>query len=113
MSYTYNMKIAVLDKSENIVTLNIQLWNEIKSHLCKLNTHIIEYNKQPISVDVMWHKLRMNHVSHYLCGDLFSKPSCEIDAVIFEHTVKTIQRIEEKYKHEYKIVFYISRIITR
>ena len=109
VKYTYNMKIAVLDKNENIITLNFALLNEIKSHLCKINTHVIEYK----SVEVKWDKFNMNHVTHYLCGDLYSNPSCTDDEIIFEHTTKTVKQIEQLYKNEYQIVFYLSRIMNR
>ena len=111
--YIYNMKIAVLDKSGNIITLNFALLNEIKKHLCKINTHVIESNNQPTSIEVKWDKFNMNHVAHYLCGDLYSKPSCTDDKIIFEHTYKTVKQIEQLYKNEYQIVFYLSRIMNR
>uniref|UniRef100_A0A6C0E3J3 Uncharacterized protein n=1 Tax=viral metagenome TaxID=1070528 RepID=A0A6C0E3J3_9ZZZZ len=111
--YIYNMKIAVLDKNGNIITLNFGLLNEIKSHLCKTNTHVIEINNKSNSIDVKWDKLKMNHVADYLCGDLYSKPSCMIDEIIFEHTMKTVKQIEQTYNNKYQIMFYISKIVTR
>lgn len=107
----YNMKIVVLDKNKDIITLQFELLNEIKSYFCKPNTHIIEYNNESISIDVKWDKYKMNYITNYLCGDLYSNPSCN-DELIFKHTTKTMQSIEHIYK-EYKIIFYISKIISR
>lgn len=109
IKYTYNMKIAVLNKNKDIVTLNFALLHEIKSHLCKVNTHVIEST----SIEVKWDKLKMNYVTDYLCGDLYSNPSCTDDNLIFEHTTKTVKQIEQLYKNEYQIVFCLSKIMSR
>ena len=107
------MKIAVLDTNKHLITLNFELLNEIKLYLCKINTHTIEYNNQSTSIDVKWDKVKMNYVTDYLCGDLYSKPSCMIDEIIFEHTMKTVNQIEQTYNNKYQIVFYLSKIMTR
>jgi hypothetical protein len=108
MEYTHNLKIILVDDNNNIIEDKVIL-NEIKDILSRNNTHKIEWNNKLLDVTIKWEKKELSEISQILMGDLFSHPIYEYDSIILDHTQKTINKIDCRYK--YFIRFYISRII--
>jgi hypothetical protein len=107
MEYTHNLKIILLDNSNNIIEDDVIL-DKIKSVLCQNKTNIIEWNRKPENITIKWDKKELNDVNKHFMGDLFSYPIYDSDHIIVNHTQQTISKLH----YEYKIHFYISRIIS-
>jgi hypothetical protein len=106
MSYTHNIKIILLDNYKIIEDINTL--NEIKSILCKNNTHVLDWEGTPKNFTIKWDKIGLSNINQILMGDLFSNPIYEFDSIILQHTQETISKISCKYL----IKFYISRILN-
>jgi hypothetical protein len=106
--YTHNLKIILVDVSENIIIDNDFL-DEIKNTLCQLNTKKVIWNGKNIDITIKWHRKELNNIENQFMGDLYSNPAYDFDSIIVNHTNQIISNINNKSK--YNIKFYISRLI--
>lgn len=106
MEYTHNLKIILLDSSNNIIE-DKPILDGIKKILSEDNTHSIGWNTKFLDVTIKWNKIVLTDVNQALMGDLFACPIYDYDSIILNHTHLTIANIKCKYT----IKFHISRLL--
>ena len=107
-TYTHNLKIILVDSSENIV-LDNDFLDEIKNTLCQTNTKKVQWNNQNIGVTIKWHRKELTNIEKQFMGDLYSNPAYNFDSIIVNHATQIISNINNT--SNYNIKFYISRVV--
>ena len=108
MEYTHNLKLLLVNNSNQMVKDDVFL-QKIKNILCKNNTCVLEWNGKSHNFTYQWTKKELNEIQNNLMGDLFTCPIYEFDNILVKH----VQQILSKIETDYKIIFYISRIIGK
>ena len=109
-NFTHNLKIILIDKSENIIENN-NILDKIKNKIIeKTYVYNQNWNNSLIKCSIKWDKLNLSKLYSNFMGDLFSNPMYEHDTIIYEHTNKIIEEIKIELEIDYEIKFYISRL---
>ena len=112
--YTHNLKFAVLNSQGQVVpNLDIEILQLIYSKLIELQTHVLIFQNRAHYVSISWDKIHVSELGYLFMGDLFTQSVYQFDDILYEHTHKTFDIIEELISHtSYKINFYICRLPT-
>ena len=106
MEYTHNLKLILVNKNNSLIKDDVFL-EEVKTILCQSNTCDLEWNGKINPFTYQWIKRNLTELESHLMGDLFLNPIYEFDTLLVRH----VKQILSKINCEYKIIFYITRII--
>lgn len=96
--YTHNLKLSLINSlNQQPIENQEELLQEIKAALHN-NTyvHFQTFNGYSFHHSVKWTQIRTPNPLPNQLGDLFSRPLYDFDSLLYEHTYKTLELIQQQ-----------------
>jgi hypothetical protein len=112
--FTHNLKLSLINTSNNQPPVNNEeLLQEIMAALHnKIYVHMQQFNGYEFENAIEWKYIKPNVKLPENMGYLFAKPLYDFDALVYEHTYKTLEilKIELELPQEIVIKCLFSKI---